>query len=223
MNPRFHNEVISKVKNTIMKMSQGKTHKVHQDNHLVKLNLPPLIGRRDAAYDQVEQLLRDNLFAHPDAERKEIYSEAVTLLEIAIKDSEYIVITLNSDESGSREKRLLSYLELLRNIVKAAAELVAYELSLFQDETNLHKFIGDSISGQLRKTDLVFSESEMSIAQNISDLLETSRPQISRYREYAIKSFGQHNAARYHRAFEEYNKLYQEQYPVRKLSAEQAR
>ncbi len=182
----------------------------HSADYLVLMNIPPLMGRRDAAYDRAEQLLSDNLFAHRDQERKEIYLKAVSMLEIAIRDTDAIVTALYHDDKGFKETKFLRYLAVLKNTVQAANDLVEHELSLFKEEDMLSEFIGNDITGQLRKTDEIFGESEMSIAQCVSELQSISRSQITRYREYSKKSFSRHNLERYNKAFNEFSKIYTE-------------
>lgn len=175
---------------------------------LVLMNIPPLMGRRDAAYDRAEQLLSENLFSHPDQERKEIYLQAVSMLEIAIRDTEAIVTALYRDDKSFKETKFLRYLVMLKNTVQAANDLVEHELSLFKEEELLSEFIGNDITGPLRKTDEIFGESEMSIAQCVSELQRISRPQINRYRDYSRKSFSRSNLERYNKAFNEFCRIF---------------
>ena len=104
----------------------------------------------------------------------------------------------------------MRYLAVLKNTVQAANDLVEHELSLFKEEDMLSEFIGNDITGQLRKTDEIFGESEMSIAQCVSELQTISRLQITRYREYSKKSFSRHNLERYSKAFTEFSRIYTE-------------
>jgi hypothetical protein len=209
LNPRFHSEVLAKVKKTIRQMAPSRPRRQSAD-YLVLMNIPPLMGRRDAAYDRAEQLLNNNLFANRDQERKEIYLKAVSMLEIAIRDTEAIVTALYQDDKGFKETKFLRYLAVLKNTVQAANDLVEHELSLFKEEDMLSEFIGNDITGQLRKTDEIFGESEMSIAQCVSELQTISRSQITRYREYSKKSFSRHNLERYSKAFNEFSRIYTE-------------
>jgi len=209
LNPRFHSEVLAKVKKTIRQMAPVK-HRHQNADYLVLMNIPPLMGRRDAAYDRAEQLLGDNLLSHHDQERKEIYLKAVAMLEITIRDTEAIVTALYQDDKGFKETKFLRYLVVLKNTVQAANDLVEHELSLFKEEDMLSEFIGNDISGQLRKTDEIFSESEMSIAQCVAELQTISRAQITRYREYSKKSFSRRNLERYNKAFSEFSRIYGE-------------
>ena len=109
MNPRFHSEVLAKVKKTIRQMAPIRTRRQSAD-YLVLMNIPPLMGRRDAAYDRAEQMLGNNLFANRDQERKEIYLKAVSMLEIAICDTEAIVTALYQDDKSFKETKFLRYL-----------------------------------------------------------------------------------------------------------------
>jgi len=201
--------VLAKVKKTIRQMAPSRPRRQSAD-YLVLMNIPPLMGRRDAAYDRAEQLLNNNLFANRDQERKEIYLKAVSMLEIAIRDTEAIVTALYQDDKGFKETKFLRYLAVLKNTVQAANDLVEHELSLFKEEDMLSEFIGNDITGQLRKTDEIFGESEMSIAQCVSELQTISRSQITRYREYSKKSFSRHNLERYSKAFNEFSRIYTE-------------
>ncbi|QSH41186.1 hypothetical protein P0136_09345 [Lentisphaerota bacterium ZTH] len=211
MNPRFHNNVLSKVKKTIQKMSQSRPVKNSVPDYLVRMNIPPLMGRRDAAYDCVETILSGSLFSHQDNERKEIYNEAVKLLDISIKDTQAILTALGTEEKSDRENRYLSYLKLLRNITHAAGDMVDYEVSIFNEEKNINQFIGGNIATQLRRMEEIIGESEMMIVQNISELLEAAHPQINKFREVARRSFNRHNGARYKKAFMEFKDILSEE------------
>jgi len=183
-------------------------HRRQTADYLVLMNIPPLMGRRDAAYDRAEQFLSNDLFAHQDQERKDIYLKAVAMLEIAICDTEAIVTALYHDDKGFKETKFLRYLAVLKNTVQAANDLVEHELSLFKEEDMLSEFIGNDLTGQLRKTDEIFGKSEMNIAQCFSELQAVSHSHILRYREYSRKSFSRHNLERYDKAFNQFSQIY---------------
>ncbi|MDD5698508.1 MAG: hypothetical protein PHH77_07810 [Victivallaceae bacterium] len=131
MNLRFHKNVLAKVKNTINRVRQTQVTKISQTDYLVKMNIAPLMGRRDAAYDRVEALLADKLFNYPDTQRKKIYETAVKLLDTVLKDSREILVALDNENRIEQEKSFICFLELLHSIIKAAGNLVDYELSLY--------------------------------------------------------------------------------------------
>ena len=210
MNPRFHKNVLTKVKNTINKVKQNQAGKISQADYLVKMNIAPLMGRRDAAYDRVEALLVDKLFTYSDTDRKKIYEAAVKLLDTVLKDSQDILIALDNEKRIEQEKSFICFLELLHSIIEAASNLVDYELSLYNTENTVNKFLGSVLEGQLRETDDIISESEMTIVQSINELFDITRDQLNKLREYSRRSFTRYNAAKYKKSFAEYSKIFAE-------------
>ena len=65
----LHNEILNRMKRTWELLRPSATP-VRQSgrriDHLVKQNLPPLMGRRDAAYDQATELLESDLFSRDE-------------------------------------------------------------------------------------------------------------------------------------------------------------
>lgn len=208
MNPRFHKNVLTKVKDTINKVKQNQAGKISQADYLVKMNIAPLMGRRDAAYDRVESLLVDKLFTYSDTDRKKIYEVAVNLLDTVLKDSQDILIALDNEKRIEQEKSFICFLELLHSIIEAAGNLVDYELSLYNTENTVNKFLGSVVEGQLRETDDIISESEMTIVQSINELFDITRDQLNKLREYSRRSFTRYNAAKYKKSFGEYSKIF---------------
>jgi len=209
LNPRFHKNVLAKVKNTINKVKEAQADKSSQIDYLVKMNIAPLMGRRDAAYDRVGTLLADKLFTYSDLERKKIYETAMKLLDTVLKDSHEILIALDKKKRIEQEKSFICFLELLHSIIEAANNLVDYELSLYNKESTGNKFLGSVIEGQLRETDDIISDSEMTIVQSINGLFETTRTQLNKLREYSRRSFTRYNAAKYKKSFGEYTKIFE--------------
>lgn len=209
MNPRFHKNILAKVKKTINKVKQNQDDESSQEDYLVKMNIAPLMGRRDAAYDSVEILLADDLFTNSDIERKKIYDAVVKLLDTVLKDTQDIVVALDSDEHIEQETSFIGFLELLHSIIEAAGNLVDYELSLYNTKNTVNKFLGSVLEGQLRETDDIISDSEMTIVQSINGLFELTRAQLDKLREYSRRGFSRHNAVKYKKSFAEYKKIFE--------------
>ncbi len=209
MNPRFHKNVLAKVKETINKVKENQADKSSQTDYLVKMNIAPLMGRRDAAYDRVETLLADKLFTYSDIERKKIYETAVKLLDIVLDDSQEILIALDKKKRIEQEKSFICFLELLYSIIEAAGNLVDYELSLYNKESTVSKFLGSVVEGQLHETDDIISDSEMTIVQSINGLFKITRTQLNKLREYSRRNFTRYNAAKYKKSFAEYKKIFE--------------
>lgn len=208
MNPRFHENILAKVKKTINKVKQTQDHEPSQMDYLVKMNIAPLMGRRDAAYDRVETLLAGELFTNSDIERKDIYHTAVKLLDTVLKDTRDILVALDSETRIEQEQSFICFIELLRSIIGAASNLVDYELSLYSTENSVNKFLGSVIEGQLRETDDIISESEMTIVQSIKGLFEITRDQLNKLREFSRRDFSRHNAVKYKKSLSEYKKIF---------------
>jgi hypothetical protein len=209
LNPRFHKNVLAKVKETINKVKKTQADKPSQTDYLVKMNIAPLMGRRDAAYDRVETLLADKLFTYSDIDRKKIYETAVKLLNTVLDDSQEILIALDKKKRIEQEKSFICFLELLYSIIEAAGNLVDYELSLYNKESTVSKFLGSVVEGQLRETDDIISDSEMTIVQSINGLFEITRTQLNKLREYSRRDFTRYNAAKYKKSFAEYKKIFE--------------
>ena len=210
MNPRFHKNVLAKVKNTINKVKQSQAVKTSQADYLVKMNIAPLMGRRDAAYDRVEALPADKLFTYSDIDRQKIYKAALKLLFRVLKDSQDIVVALDNEKRITQEKSFICFLELLHSIIQAASNLVDYELSLYNIDNTVNKFLGSAVEGQLHETDDIISDSEMTIVQSINELFEITREQLNKLREYSRRSFTRYNAAKYKKSFTEYSKIFED-------------
>ena len=209
MNPRFHKNVLAKVKETINKVKENQADKSSQTDYLVKMNIAPLMGRRDAAYDRVETLLADKLFTYSDIDRKKIYETAVKLLDTVLEDSQEILIALDKKKRIEQEKSFICFLELLYSIIEAASNLVDYELSLYNKESTVNKFLGSAVEEQMRETDDIISDSEMTIVQSINGLFEITRTQLNKLREYSRRNFTRYNAAKYKKSFAEYKKIFE--------------
>ena len=59
-------------------------------DYLVKMNIPPLLGRRDAACEFLRELLKHELKELPLEERLNCYKRMLEILEYAIIDTESV-------------------------------------------------------------------------------------------------------------------------------------
>jgi len=211
LNPRFHKNVLAKVKTTINKVKRNQVDESLQMDYLVKMNIAPLMGRRDAAYDRAETLLSGELFTNTDIERKQIYDTAAKLLNTVLKDTQDILVALDKKKRIEQEESFICFIELLHSIIAAAGNLVDYELSLYNTENSVNKFLGSVIEEQLRETDDIISDSEMTIVQSINGLFKITRDQLDKLREYSRRSFSRHNAAKYKKSLAEYKRIFEEE------------
>ena len=98
---------------------------------MVKMNLPPLMGRRDAAYDAASELITGKLFPEDVARgiRVSVYNPLLELLDAVENDTRALLAMLASPDTEARERRLLAYITMLKSAVLALrsfAELEAW-------------------------------------------------------------------------------------------------
>ena len=74
---------------------------------LLKMNLPPLLGRRDAAFDIAERAICEGDFANCPS-RIEAYWRISSLLKQVCQDSRQILLMLSSPDTRERERRMLA-------------------------------------------------------------------------------------------------------------------
>lgn len=176
------------------------------NDNLALMNVPALMGRRDAAYDRAVELLEQNIFSYSEEERIIIYDGIMALLKVAIDNTKAILMpSTKKDNMGA----MLQYLNLLNDSVLSASVLAKHELILFEDERDISSFIGKKVQSQFRSTDKIFSNSEMNIFHSISELIEIASPAVKKYRQFRKRSFSKTNLDRYNKSFKEFYTLYQ--------------
>ena len=97
MSMSLPNEIISRVKRTWDFLRPGAPlHKpLRNADPLIKMNLPPLMGRRDAAYDCAVKLFSDDLFAREEAERSRLYTIGNGLMQQAAEQTAADIILVD--------------------------------------------------------------------------------------------------------------------------------
>ena len=106
MSLNLHSDIINRVKKTweYLRPSSTPHQQPRKADHLVKMNLPPLMGRRDAAYDRAREFINRDLFALDELGRRRVYCAISSLLKSASDDTEAMLITLSSPDTELRRK-----------------------------------------------------------------------------------------------------------------------
>lgn len=203
----LHNEIFSRVKRTFGLFSGSDNPKSGTD-FLIKMNLPPLIGRRDAAVDAIGEALGIDLFELEPAARQELYRKVAALLSGIQADTKNILAMLSSPDTASRERRMLAFWTLLFEVAFCLETLAFTDARLALDpEVATEGFI---TSGNSAKNP-VFSElsnCEIRLVNRLRELFESGSVRLTRYREYTAKSFSKPNASRYRKSYDEYRRIY---------------
>lgn len=205
MNISFHNDIINQVRRTWDFLRPAAVRNpARKIDLLVKMNLPPLMGRRDAAYDRASRLIQEDIFAGDEQSRRRIYGEINGLLTLAADDTRAILQTLSSPDTEKREKKLLKLILMLLNISQLLESIVHLQAGLFRNTGNTPLWDFDVRRGdaELARNEKNLSETEINLANQMRSYFDRTSDKIRRYREYTIKSFSKSNFQRYRKAFE---------------------
>ena len=160
-------------------------------DHLVKRNLSPSMGRRDAAIDQV--CIPEDLFARPAGARCAEYRRWGLLLESARSDTTAVLRMLASPDTRRREGRMESALTMFQEMATAL-------FCMADSQVRLTEYRPEGYSDDMGEN---ISRCESMLLNEFREILTVSRPALNRYREYTIKSFSPENLQRYRKAYEE--------------------
>ena len=171
-------------------------------DYLVKMNIPPLLGRRDAACEFLREILRHELKEQPLKCRLESYKNMLEVLEYAIVDTERVHMTLASAETSGREWRLLSFLLAMRNLLSSACAMAEASSAFTCENPDLGFFLGKS--GKLSRYGASGRDAEMRSLNLALDLSVAASAKFEMYCDYNRKSFSSANSKRYQEAFDLY-------------------
>lgn len=176
--------------------------------HLVRINLPPLMGQRDAALDWAAKALEDN-DGSSIVDAATANAVAVMYADAA-RDCSKIIGMFNSPDTIARESRLLNNVRILAELSSALADF--YRLQSHMTAAVETDAAGDTGSNQLYVQTL--DQRMMRIAAELSaqlgDARKRYRHRIYRYRDYAVKNFSPENAGRYRSAYDAVSGKYAE-------------
>ena len=177
-------------------------------DYLVKMNIPPLLGRRDAACEFLRELLKHELKEMPLNERLKYYKHMLEILEYAIIDTESVQMTLASAETAGREKRLHTFLAIMRDLLSSACAMAEASVAFSGENSELGYFLGKS--GRLARYAASGRDAEMRSLNMALDLSVAASAKFEMYRDYNRKSFSSTNSDRYQEAFDYYSTRYRD-------------
>lgn len=187
-------------------------------DYLVKMNIPPLLGRRDAACDFLRELLKFELKELPLKERLECYENMLEVLEYAIIDTKRVKDTLASAETAGRENRLLCFLEVLRDLLGAACAMAKANIAFSGENPELGYFLGKGT--RMNRYAASGRDAEMRSLNLALDLSVAATAKYQMYCDYNRKSFSSANSERYREAFELYSARFRKIYSEVKMNSE---
>ena len=165
---------------------------------LLKVNLPPLLGRRDAAFDIAERLICEGNFANCPT-RIEAYWTISALLKQVCQDSRQILLMLSSPDTRERERRMLALSVMLDTLGASLANF--FELRDMMNKDTFRDAMSTMDEAETVRVVASFNGVEADLLSRMQGCFERSHWRVVRYRTYANKSFSAENAERYRRAY----------------------
>lgn len=171
-------------------LNQRKTAVRHYGNRrgalaLLRLNLAPVMGRRNAAYDAAASAIADGLTPANAPELLKIVSGAE-------RDSAELLSMLSSPATIEREQIMLGHIRKIRCLLEL--------LECWSDAAGPRESVESAESGWDPAMDPV--------VRKISALLLLAGPRITRYRSYATKSSSASHAEHYRKSYSFYLEIY---------------
>ena len=172
----------------------------HPADWLLKVNLPPLMGRRDAAFDIADRLICHGDFASCSSGiRFAAYWKISRLLKRVCADSRQILLMLNSPDTRNRERRMLAHCSMLDSIGASLANF--FELRNMAMNDIYRDAMNTMSEEETRRVSDSFNSVEHDLLCRMQESFNRSHPRVVRYRTYAGKNFSAGNAERYRRAY----------------------
>lgn len=164
---------------------------------ITKVNLPSVMGRRDAAYDAAFKLSEMDIFACDAASQSKICLNMMGILDLAIQDTNAIINILSSPDTVSREEQYLFLQQNIRNLLGIWARMIKAK-EYMQSSTNTR-----GIDPLIREENML-ENFEISLVNRIKFIFQDAQKRVLRYRGYMTKSFSKPYAERYNKSFSEY-------------------
>ena len=202
--------MIDKVKRSFLRMtSPFEFGSSRRSGSLASINFPPEMAQRDAAYFCALKLLRVNLFACSDEERRNIYSLAEMLIGISLEKAERI------HRAGQNERRSLEYPEmiqfvtLVRNLLGTLSDLADYQYYIDRSEDGMANFFGNKVISNFKISDGTFSNSEIGIYNLLVGMLDDAESTVLASQAQTRKLLTKTEMERYEKAYASYLRVFE--------------
>ena len=168
---------------------------------LVKQNLAPLMGRRDAAYESAYKLSQLDIFSYDNDKQAEICAALKNCLESSIQDTETILNMLSSPDTVKRENNYLILLSAINRLLSVWVELILAREHWRENADSLSHWSDNASLSVLRLDEEMLGDCEIAVVNRVRNIFEGSHKGILRYRSYMTKSFSGNYLERYTKSF----------------------
>lgn len=177
------------------------TVRKHRAGALVRRNLSPLMGRRDAVLDAAALLIG---YAETDpAENREIlFSYLHGLLQAADSNTDRISGMFNNQDTVARERRLALHIGILAKLAASLDEFCTLKgrmldaAALYADDPG-NEF-DPECTGRINAR---MADIEHHLLNQLCEYFDRVRARIARYRQYAVKNFSKEYLESYQKSY----------------------
>lgn len=167
---------------------------------LVRINLAPLMARRDAVLDAAEVLLE--AVRNDQAPVLTAYHYLSELFASADRNTRRVSGMFNNPDTVAREQRLAMHIGILAKLAASLDEFFALK-SRMQEAA---AFYADDPGNEFKQdcTDQInirLSVVESNLFEQLCDYFDRIRARIARYRQYAVKNFSKDNLECYQKSY----------------------
>ena len=183
----------------------------HRAGALIRRNLPPLMGRRDAVLDAAEALIRVAK-TDPDIHRGTLFSYLNALFAAADSNTARLSGMFNNQDTVARDQRLALHIGILAKLAASLDDFRALEVRMQKAAALYADDPGNEFDAECTgRINTRLSTIEHNLLEQLCEYFDRVQARIARYRQYAVKNFSK-----------EYLDCYQKSYMSVKIRCDEA-
>jgi hypothetical protein len=186
---------------------------------LVRINLAPLMGRRDAVLCAAEVLLRTAENGEPE-NRETLYFYLKELFYAAYHNTGRISGMFNNSDTAAREQRLTMHIGILSKLAEAIDDFCALKGRMHEAAALYANDPGNEFDPECTaRINQRLSIVEKNLFDQLCEYYNRVRARIARYRQYAVKNFSKELLERYEKSYSSVinrcNEAFEEQFSIK--------
>ncbi len=173
----------------------------HRAGALVRGNLAPLMGRRDAVLDAAETLIKIARNT-PDSERRTLFHYLNELFAAADLNTTRLSGMFNNQDTIAREQRLALHIGILAKLSASLDEFRILEDRMHTAAAFYANDPGNEFDSECTaRINRRLSDIEKNLLEQLCEYFDRVRARIARYRQYAVKNFSKELFERYQKSY----------------------
>ncbi len=174
----------------------------HRAGALVRSNLAPLMGRRDAVLDAAETLIKISRNV-PEADRRNLFHYLNELFAAADLNTTRLSGMFNNQDTAAREQRLALHIGILAKLSASLDEFRILEDRMQTAATFYANDPGNEFDSECTsRINRRLSDIEKNLLDQLCEYFGRVWARIARYRQYAVKNFSKELLERYRKSYD---------------------